>query len=290
LGLSLLVITLISAAAFLLVAPRSEGSFSLMPAFDRLGVVSITGPIMDSTDIINALAELEEDYQVKAVVVRIDSPGGAVGASQEIYHAIRDMKKPVVASLGNTAASGGYYIAAACDVIVGNPGTITGSIGVISVFPNLEELFATLGIKFQTLSSGPLKGAGHSDRPLNPAEHAMFEVLISDIHRQFVEDVASARSMDKSRVLALADGRIFTGRQALENNLIDELGNYHDALRAAALKAGLPKVPELFFPQDRGGLWERFASQSAHAIWRQCVNLIFTHSLPNLILPLPSVR
>jgi protease-4 len=283
-----LVITLISTAAFLLVAPRSEGSFSLTPSFERLGVVTVTGPIMNSTDIINALAELEDDYQVKAVVVRIDSPGGAVGASQEIYRAIQDMKKPVVASLGNTAASGGYYIAAACDVIVGNPGTITGSIGVISVFPNLEELLATLGIKFQTLSSGPLKGAGHSDRALNQAEVEMFEVLIGDIHRQFVEDVASARSLDKDAVLALADGRIFTGRQALENKLIDELGNYHDALRVAARRAGLPKVPEQFFPQERGGFWKRLASQSAYAIWQQCVNLIFANSLPNLILPLPS--
>lgn len=257
----------------------------------KLGVVEVNGPIMESAEIINALATLENDPSVKAVVLRIDSPGGAVGASQEIYRSVRNMSKPVVASMGNMAASGGYYIAAACDEIVCNPGTITGSIGVITTLPNLESLLDKLGIKFQTLSSGPLKGAGQSDRALNNQEKAMFEGLIKDLHAQFVSDVALGRDMEFDEVMALADGRIYSGRQALDNGLADMLGDYQDALRLAANKAGLPQVPDIIIrPQDKDDFWQMLGSQgarAAQAVLKDMLLFVYNNSLPRFIMPQP---
>ncbi len=267
-------------------SPASRAGLTPWGAPAQLGVVEVTGPILDATSILKALETLQNNQQVKAIVVRIESPGGAVGASQEIYRAIQGIPKPVVASMGNIAASGGYYIAAACDVIVCNPGTLTGSIGVITTLPNLEALFDKLGIKFQTLTSGAMKGAGQSDRPLTPQEKAMFQALIADLHSQFVNDVAKGRNMEVARVGALADGRVFTGQQALANGLVDVLGNYNDALKLAAEKAGLQQVPEIIRPQDEGGFWQLLAAKPAESLWRQFIAILFDNSIPRYMLPL----
>lgn len=258
-------------------------SFSSLP---QLAVIEISGPIMGSDKILTLLSDMESDPQVKAVVVRIESPGGAVGSSQEIYRAIRGMSKPVVASLGNVAASGGYYIAAACDKIVCNPGTITGSIGVITTLPNLEELLNKLGIKFQTMASGPLKGAGQSDRPLNQRERAMFEGLVKELYRQFVEDVAKGRSMEIEEVMALADGGIFSGTQAVDNGLADYLGNFNDALSLAAGEAGLSQIPEIIYPQREESIWHTLGLSGLSGLANQMLGLWFDQSLPRYMLPL----
>ena len=281
-------VALVVFSAYLLLNSRGEGSWSLWPDKRGLGVVKVNGPIIESTEILHAISILNRDPQVKAIVVRIDSPGGAVGASQEIYKALRDTAKPTIASLGNVAASGGYYIASACDEIISNPGTITGSIGVITTIPNLEELFSKLGIKIQVLTSGPLKGVGQSSRPLNPEEEALLQGIIQDLHSQFVMDVASGRALEENEVLPLADGRVFTGRQALENGLVDSLGNYQDAIESAIKLGNLSYDPNIICPQeDNIGFWQSMGAQSAQAFHQQLMALLVGSSLPGFMMPAP---
>ncbi|MDR1397959.1 MAG: signal peptide peptidase SppA [Desulfarculales bacterium] len=277
---------LVAGGAFFILGGR-EGAWAWWPDSQRLGLVRISGPIVEATEILSALEELEDDERVLAIVVRIDSPGGAVGASQEIYRAIQLIKKPVVASLGNVAASGGYYIASACNVITAAPGTLTGSIGVITTIPNLEELLAKLGVRVEVLTSAPLKGTGQSTRALRPEEKVLLESIAQDLHRQFVADVARGRNMAEKDIAVLADGRVYTGRQALENKLIDKLGNYRDALDQAVQMGGFSAgKPEIFCPQDEGaGFWNSLSSQAAQTLFRQITSLFYSFSQPAFILP-----
>jgi protease-4 len=286
LGLSLLVMALVALSAFFIGAGR-EGAWAWFPDGQRLGLVRISGPIVDAAEILSALEELEQDEGVLAIVVRIDSPGGAVGASQEIYRAIQRIKKPTVASLGNIAASGGYYAASACDVIIAASGTLTGSIGVITTIPNLEELLSKLGVRVEVLTSAPLKGAGQSTRALRPEEKAMLESIAQDLHHQFVADVAQGRGLAEEDIAILADGRVYTGRQARENKLIDKLGNYQDALEQAVQMGGFSTgKPEIFCPQDeKAGFWDSVRVQAAQAVFRQLTALLYSFSQPAFILP-----
>ena len=182
------------------------------------------------------------DPSVKAIVLRINSPGGSAAASQELYHTVLQIRQqgiPVVASLGDTAASGGYYVAAAADYILAQGSTITGSIGVIMQTVNLEELYEKIGIEVQTIKSGQFKDTGNASRPLTDAEIELLSELINDAWDQFVNDVATARKLDRQAVEAVADGRILTGRQALHAGLIDELGGLEEAIQKAAEFAGI---------------------------------------------------
>lgn len=213
----------------------------------KVGVVEVEGVIAVSDAIVEALKEFERTPAVKAVVVRVESPGGGVAPSQEIYDAILRLRKvkPVIASFGGVAASGGYYIGAACDAIVANPGTITGSIGVIMELGNVEGLLEKLGIAPQVLKSGDYKDMGSPVRPLTAEERRLFQTMIDSVHTQFIDAVARGREMDAGRVRELADGRIYSGEQALEAGLVDVLGGLADAIVLAGERGGIEGEPRV---------------------------------------------
>jgi protease-4 len=212
---------------------------------ERLGVVRIEGMILESRDTVAWIDSLRVDGSVRGVLLRINSPGGAVVPAQEIYSAVKRLAevKPVVVSMGLAAASGGYYVAVAAPYIMASPSTITGSIGVRMDLMNMQGLTDFIGIKPQTLSSGPLKEAGSPYRPLRPDEKEYLQGIIQDMYEVFVEYVANGREMDPAEVRRLADGRAYTGRQALALGLVDELGDYGAALDKLAGMSGLKKVP-----------------------------------------------
>jgi protease-4 len=224
---------------------------------ESVGVLQIEGTIDDSRDTIDSLKQFEEAKGVKAVVVRIDSPGGAVAPTQEIYEEIEKLrkKKPVIASLGGTAASGGYYIASACDQVVSNPGTLTGSIGVIMELGNVEELMKKLGLKGISIKSGPHKDIGSPLRPLSPEGKAILQALIDNVHGQFVQAVAKGRHLPEEKVRELADGRVYSGEQAKALGLVDVLGNLQDAVDLAAKRVGIKGKPQVIYSEPEQKRW-----------------------------------
>lgn len=224
------------------------------PVFgDKVALLEVRGMIIDVQPIIEQLGKFTKDESVKAVVFRIESPGGGVSPSQELYREIQRAaeKKPVVASMGSVAASGGYYIASGVKKIYANPGTITGSIGVIAQFTNLEELFKKIGFRMEVVKSGAYKDVGNPGRTMTAEEKEYLQKLLDNVHQQFVRDVASGRRMPEEKVRQLADGRIFTGEQAKELGLVDELGGLNDAIDAAAKMAGITGEPKLVYPEKK---------------------------------------
>jgi len=211
----------------------------------KIGVVELTGTITDSKDVIGQLHELRKDDSIKAIVLRIDSPGGAVAPSQEIYRAVLRTKKDkkVVCSMGTLAASGGFYVASACDKIYASPGTITGSIGVISEFPHVDGLMALAKIDVDTIKSGALKDSGSPLREMTDTERKFFQHFVDSVYEQFLDDVSAARKIPKETLRPLADGRILSGKEALDHHLVDELGNLEDAIDGAAQLAGAKGEP-----------------------------------------------
>ncbi|RMG60798.1 MAG: signal peptide peptidase SppA [Deltaproteobacteria bacterium] len=220
---------------------------------EGIGVVKIEGIIEDSSDVTEVLRDFGKNEKIKAVVIRINSPGGGVGPSQEIYEEVRKLseKKVVVASIGAVGASGGYYIACGADKIVANPGSITGSIGVIMNFLNVKELLEKIGVKGFVLKSGEMKDIGNPLREMTEKEKKLLNELIGDIHSQFVEAVAAGRKLEKEKVERIADGRIFSGSQAKKLGLVDSLGNFYDAVDVAAKLAGIEGEPKLVYPPGR---------------------------------------
>lgn len=223
----------------------------------RIGVVELTGTITASKDLVGELHELRTDKSIKAIVLRIDSPGGAVAPSQEIYRAVLRAKKDkkVICSMGTVAASGGYYVAAACDKIYASAGTITGSIGVISEFPHVQNLLSLAHVEVDTIKSGAMKDSGSPLRPMSSDERKFFQGFVDGVYEQFLDDVAEARKIPKETLRPLADGRIFTGKQALGLKLVDELGNLEDALEGAARLAGATGEPVPVFQKKPRGSW-----------------------------------
>lgn len=216
---------------------------SLLSAGDAFGQVNIEGVIMDSRDVNEWIAELRDDDNIKGVVIRVDSPGGGVSPSQEIHRAVKKLaqKKPVVVSMGAVAASGGYYVSCPAHTIIANPGSITGSIGVMMEMTNLMGLMDTLGIGHTSLTSGKLKDAGSPYRELSGEEKVYFDGIIKDMFDQFVTDVATGRKLDPKKVKRIADGRILTGRQALVEGLIDGLGGLEEAIEMLKKHAKVTK-------------------------------------------------
>ncbi|NPV69760.1 MAG: signal peptide peptidase SppA [Firmicutes bacterium] len=206
------------------------------------GASGLSGDQCGSDDIVEQLREAADDREVGAVVIRLNTPGGSAAGSQEISREIehlRESGKKVVASMGDVCASGGYWIAAGADAIVANPATITGSIGVIMEVTRLEQLMKKIGVEIDTVKSGPYKDIGSMSRKLEDEERAILQGMVDDIYAQFLDTVAAGRKMDMEKVRSLADGRIFTGRQARELGLVDEFGNVEDALVTAAEAAGI---------------------------------------------------
>lgn len=227
------------------------GDDSVITGENVVGVIEVLGEIADSKDTVEKIRTFRDAEAVKAIVIRIDSPGGAVGPSQEIYDAILDArkKKKVVASMGSTAASGGYYIAAAADQIYANPGTLTGSIGVIFQIPNVEGLFRWAGVSMNTITAGGMKDVGSPFREMQPQEREYLESVLKDVHGQFIQAVAEGRKLDLEAVRPYADGRVFTGQQAKSYKLVDELGGLQAAALAAAKLGGIEGEPKLRYPE-----------------------------------------
>jgi protease-4 len=233
---------------------------------DKVAIIPIDGEIAGSRETIEALHRYARNSSVKAMIMRINSPGGAIAPSQEIYEEIRNVRarsgKPIIASLDSVAASGGYYIASACDQIVANPGSITGSIGVIMQWMETKDLLAWAKLKPETITSGAMKAAGSPYRDLTDEERSYFQSIVMQLHSQFVRAVAQGRKgkISEADVSRIADGRVFTGEQALGLKLVDQLGNLDDAIRVAGKLAGIAGKPGTIYPKKRArGLFEALA-------------------------------
>lgn len=221
---------------------------------DKIGVVPVEGMIADSLEIAEQLEEFGKDDSIIAVVLRVDSPGGGVAASQEIYDAVIELRKTkkVVASMGSIAASGGLLVACAADKIVANPGTITGSISAIMQFANFEELLKKVGVKSSVVKSGEYKDIGSPLRDMTPEEKVIVQDLVDDIYNQFVDVIVKERKLSREKVIEIADGRVFSGRRAKELGLVDYLGDMSSAAKLADKLAGGNGKFDLVYPSKKG--------------------------------------
>ncbi|HUV51205.1 MAG TPA: signal peptide peptidase SppA [Anaerolineae bacterium] len=272
---------------FMLAAMDADFDDLLKPGGEKVGIVELTGNITSSRDIIHSLKYFRENSSIKAIVIRIDSPGGAVGPAQEIFREIRKTvkTKKVIASMGTVAASGGYYVAAGADGIVANPGTITGSIGVIMSFANFQELFRKIGLVPVVVKSGLYKDIGSPVREMTKDEENILQNLSDQIHKQFIVDIANGRSMDLSIVEGLADGRIFTGEEAKNLGLIDRLGNLEDAIEWAGRMGGIKeKISAVYAPKKKFSILKFIAESSV----KEIANMISNPSLYTGYLYSPS--
>ena len=229
------------------------------PIGDKVAIIDIVGTISRTETIIDQIHQYRDDQAVKAIVLRINSPGGSVAPVQEIYSELKKLEKPIVASMGSTAASGGYYIAAIADEILANPGTLTGSIGVIMQFTKLKGLYEKIGLEQQVVKSGRFKDTGSPVRDLTDEERELLQATLDDVHNQFIDAVFEGRQAHLTRedIVALADGRIFSGQQALERKLIDQLGNLPDAIERAGVLGGISGKPKVVRTKRKLSMLER---------------------------------
>jgi protease-4 len=262
LGAGVGVLALFVFTVWLILAVSDDG----LPGGAKVAVVEVEGVIgvgvdrgSDTESIVRTLAEYRDDPAVRAVVLRIDSPGGVVAPTQEIFTAVRrlrETKKPVVASLGSVAASGGYYVAVSADRIFASPGTLTGSIGVVMQLANVEGLLKKVGVEYVVVKAGVYKDVGNFARAMTPEERRVLQALLDDVYDQFISAVAEGRGLEPQAVRAFAEGRIYSGRQAHGLKMVDDLGGLEDAIEAAAKMAGLPPKPKVIYPRRRFSLRE----------------------------------
>ena len=226
---------------------------------DKVAVIDITGVISRTQAVIDQIHQYRDDQTVKAIVLRINSPGGSVAPVQEIYSELKKLEKPIVASMGSTAASGGYYIAAIADEILANPGTLTGSIGVIMQFTKLKGLYEKVGLEQQVVKSGKFKDTGSPVRDMTDEERELLQTTLDDVHNQFIDAVFEGRQeqLTREEIIALADGRIFSGQQALEHKLVDQLGNLPDAIDRAGELGGIEGKPKVVRIKRKTSMLER---------------------------------
>jgi len=252
---------------WLLLAVTDDG----LPGGAKVAVVEVEGLIGAGTDrgldtdaVIRTLGEYRDDPAIRAVVLRINSPGGVVAPTQEIFTAVRrlrEAKKPVVASLGSVAASGGYYVAVAADRIYASPGTLTGSIGVVMQLANVEGLLRKVGVEYVVVKAGAYKDVGNFARPMTAEERRILQALLDDVYDQFIAAVADGRGLEAKDVRGFAEGRIYSGRQAQGLKMVDDLGGLEDAIEAAAKLAGLPPKPKVVYPRRRFSLRDLLRSE-----------------------------
>jgi protease-4 len=257
----------VSLLSYLLVRGLEKTQFSEFvtePGDDKVGIVEINGVITDASETIRLLKIFREDEAIKAIVLRVESPGGVVGPSQEIYQEVRKTvpTKKVVASMGAVAASGGYYVAAAADGIIANPGTITGSIGVIMGYTNFEKLLEKIGLTPVVIKSGEYKDMGSPTRKMTPQEEEALQYFVDQTHNQFVKAIAEGRDMDLGLVASLADGRIYTGEEAMKNGLVDRLGNLEDAIEWAGRLGGIEGKISTVYKREETFSFLRYISES----------------------------
>lgn len=225
---------------------NEEAEYDLSGGGQKIAIVNLAGTILSSREIVSTLKTLAENSTVKAILLRVDSPGGGVAASQEIYEevkSIRESGKPIVVSMGSIAASGGYYVSCGATRIVANPGTITGSIGVIATFPNFSKLMGKVGLQMNVVKSGEYKDSGSPFRPATKEDEQIFQGVVDDSYSQFLDVVSTERKLSLEKLKKFADGRVFTGVQALKLGLIDTLGSYEDAIKIAAKLGGIRGKP-----------------------------------------------
>lgn len=225
----------------------------------RVAVLDITGVISKSDASIKLIHTYRDDPSVKAIVLRIDTPGGSVAPVQEIHRELTKLEKPIVASMGGTAASGGYYIACAADTIVANPGTLTGSIGVIMQFTKMKGLYEKIGLDQQVIKSGQFKDAGSIFRDLTEEEKNILQGTVDDVYNQFVDAIFKSREdhLSRDEIVQLSDGRIFSGKQALTQKLVDKLGNLQDAIQIAGVLGNIEGTPKVVRKQRKSSLLEQ---------------------------------
>lgn len=240
---------------------KSQTASNTLFSKDGVGILEVNGVIMDSKKALKSLKKFEENSAVKALVIRINSPGGAVAPSQEIHDALKRFPKPKVVSMSSVAASGGYYIAVAADKVYANAGTITGSIGVIMEFANLEKLYDWAKIKRFSIKTGKFKDSGAEYREMQPEERALLQGMVDDVLLQFKTAVSEGRKLSLDSVTALADGRIFSGAQAKKVGLVDELGGIDEAIAEAGKLAGIQGKPKVITDEKKKGLMELIRDQ-----------------------------
>lgn len=244
---------------------RSSTTLQMVGA-DKVALVKLEGLLINAEPVVEELNDYAEDSSVKAIVLRIDSPGGGVVVSQEIYNAVKNARKEgkkVVASMGTVAASGGYYVAAAADRIVANPGTLTGSIGVKMEFANIEKLLEKIGVRGMVVKAGEYKDVGSPFREMSAQEKKILQDVIDDVHSQFIKAVAEGRNMQEAEVRAIADGRIFTGRQALDLKLVDQLGDLADSIKIAGELVGIHGKPRVIEKRKKIPFFDYLKEESA---------------------------
>jgi protease IV len=241
---------------------RGEGGPALFGP--RVAIVELEGVILEVDDLVRELKSHRENPSVRAVVMRINSPGGVVAPTQELHDAVlrlRQAGKPVVASLGSVAASGGYYVAVACDQIYANPGTLTGSIGVIMQLANVEQLMKKVGVDYVVVKAGQFKDIGNFSRAMTPEERRVMQTLLDDVHGQFIGAVATGRKLAREEVVRFADGRVFSGVQAKDLKMVDMLGGLEDAVLGAAKLAGIPTPPNIIQQRRRFSIVDLLRNQ-----------------------------
>jgi protease-4 len=259
-GLTVGVVALFLGTVWLMLTVLDEGG---LPGGTRIAIVEMEGIIgvgtggVDADAVVRMLGEYRDNPSVAAVVLRINSPGGVVGPTQEIFSAVERVRaagKPVVASLGAVAASGGYYVAVAANRIYANPGTLTGSIGVVMQLANVEGLLKKVGVDYVVVKAGAYKDIGNMARPMRPEERRVLQALLDDVYGQFVKAVAQRRGLEETAVLGFADGRIYSGQQARALKMVDEMGGLEDAVESAAKLAGIVGKPKVLYPRRRFSL------------------------------------
>jgi len=246
---------------------------------NRIGIVDITGLITDSLYITNQVKKFRQDKRIRGIILRIDSPGGAVGPSQEIYDEVlktRESGKTIYASMGTLAASGGYYIASAAEKIFANPGTLTGSIGVIMAFSNAKGLMEKIGLQPEIVKAGEYKDIGSPARAMTQKERNLLQGVVTDVHQQFIEAVASGRDISVTEVTRIADGRILTGRQAYALNLVDQMGGLQASIDQLAHKVGIMGSPKIIQETPRVGFLDWVLKSTVNQ------SLINQSSIPSL--------
>ena len=246
---------------------------------NRIGIVDITGLISDSQYIVNQVKKFRQDKRIRGIILRIDSPGGAVGPSQEIYDEVlktRESGKTIYASMGALAASGGYYIASAAEKIFANPGTLTGSIGVIMAFSNAKGLLEKIGLQPEIIKAGEYKDIGSPARAMTQKERNLLQSVVTDVHQQFIEAVANGRNISVAEVTKIADGRILTGRQAYSLSLVDQMGGLQVSIDQIAHKVGIIGSPKILKETPRVGFLDWILKSKVNQ------SLINRSSIPSL--------
>lgn len=237
---------------FILFRLQAKSNYNVIHGTSKyaIGVINLKGAITNSSKFISLLSHYKHDNNVKAVVIKVNSPGGAVAPSQAIYEQLMKFKKhkQVVVSMGSVAASGAYYISSAANKIVAEPGTLTGSIGVIMEMPNIYKLMKKIGVSYNYIVSGPYKDIGTPFKEMTPAQRSKLQNVVMNVYSQFVKAVAKARHLKVSYVKKLANGMVYSGDQALKLHLVDKLGDFSDAVKLAAKLSGIKRKPTIIFP------------------------------------------